>query len=255
MKSALVRNRVVVIGLDGAAWQIIDSGIQNNLLPTFEKLKSHGAWAEMQTTIPPSSPPAWTSMMAGVNPGKHGVFDFEKVNREHQPSFFLSNNVKAKQVWDYLPDKYRSLLVNYPVSYPPPGINGIVVSGMMAPGLKSEFTNPPTLKEEILSDFPDYVIDLNWSIYGKGKRFLQALHHATERRLSLFRYLYGKETWNLTVFVITETDRMQHLYWDEDELLQFYGTLDRFLSEVVAECEKTGIMLFLVSDHGFGKVS
>ena len=35
-----------------------------------------GVSGEMQSAIPPLTPPAWTSFMTGCNPGKHGIYNF-----------------------------------------------------------------------------------------------------------------------------------------------------------------------------------
>src|SRR5881396_3590067 len=35
-----------------------------------------GAWGPLRSTIPAATFPAWTSLVSGVNPGRHGVLDF-----------------------------------------------------------------------------------------------------------------------------------------------------------------------------------
>jgi len=68
--------RVLVIGLDGATFEVIDPLIREGKLPTLGRLLREGTRAVLESTAFPHSAPAWTSCMTGVNPGKHGVFGF-----------------------------------------------------------------------------------------------------------------------------------------------------------------------------------
>ena len=65
-----------VLGLDAATFTVIDALLQRGELPHFRQAIDQGIRATLASTIPPVTPPAWTSMATGVNPGKHGVFDF-----------------------------------------------------------------------------------------------------------------------------------------------------------------------------------
>ena len=37
-----------------------------------------GTLGDMTSTVPPITPPAWTTFYTGTNPGKHGIFDFDR---------------------------------------------------------------------------------------------------------------------------------------------------------------------------------
>ena len=49
-------------------------------------------------------------------------------------------------------------VVNVPMTYPPKEVNGYLVSGIMTPSLKSDFTFPSDLKDELLDAIPGYNI-------------------------------------------------------------------------------------------------
>ena len=70
--------QVVVIGLDGATWDLLQPWIDRGDLPTLAGLQETAAWGEMQSAVPYLSPPAWTSAVTGVNAGKHAIFDFQR---------------------------------------------------------------------------------------------------------------------------------------------------------------------------------
>src|SRR5687767_15222220 len=74
--------KVVIMGFDGMdptlARQFLDAG----KMPNLKRLAESGTFAKLETTQPSESPVAWASFATGVNPGKHGIYDF--LNRDFQ---------------------------------------------------------------------------------------------------------------------------------------------------------------------------
>ena len=62
----------ILIGIDGAEPKLIDKWIDE--LPNLQKFYS--CYGKLNSTIPPSSAPAWTSIVTGVMPSEHGIYDF-----------------------------------------------------------------------------------------------------------------------------------------------------------------------------------
>jgi len=114
-------NKVVVIGVDGATFEVINPLIEVNRLSNFKKLKEEGVWGNLSSTIPPLSPPAWASFTTGKNPGKHGVFHFFTQPRgDFHCHLINSTFVKGKRFWDYLGEEGKRVgLVDLPLTYPP----------------------------------------------------------------------------------------------------------------------------------------
>src|SRR5918992_3528234 len=69
-------NKVLVIGLDGASFNVLDPLIEKGYMPNLARLAATGARADLRTTFPPITAVAWSSFMTGKNPGKHGIFEF-----------------------------------------------------------------------------------------------------------------------------------------------------------------------------------
>ena len=63
-------------GIDGATFDLMLPWAEQGLLPNLAGLLERGAYGPLQSTMPPMTPCAWTTMMTGTNPGRHGVFDF-----------------------------------------------------------------------------------------------------------------------------------------------------------------------------------
>jgi len=246
--------KIFILGLDGLTWDIIKPLIKNGKLPCFEMLLNEGCHAELESCYPPFSPPAWTSIVTGKNPGKHGIFDFQKISPNFEKTTLTTSiDKKSMEIWDYLSAKgLKSIVINLPYSYPPKKINGIMITGMTTPSIKSEFVIPTKYKEEILKNFPDYKFDLDWIFYrGKLNEFKTLLNNVTIQRRKIFEYFLTKE-WNLFFCVFIETDRALHILNNED-LSRYLQVLDQELEMLIKKIDKNFNVIF-VSDHGFHNV-
>lgn len=131
------QKRVVILGIDGLEPKIINSLLKTKNLPHLARLPYY---SQLQTTIPPQSPVAWASFIAGVSPEKHKLFDFVKRNpKNYQPYLAYSMEAKepaiqAKPFWQpsqKLPTKVLFL----PDTYPANQLNGQMISGMGTPDI------------------------------------------------------------------------------------------------------------------------
>ena len=64
------------MALDAATWDLVQPWVDAGDLPNLARLMRKGVSGELQSAIPPLTPPAWTSFMTGCNPGKHGIYNF-----------------------------------------------------------------------------------------------------------------------------------------------------------------------------------
>jgi predicted AlkP superfamily phosphohydrolase/phosphomutase len=76
------RSKVVVIGLDGATFDLLDPWLSAGELPNLKGLMDRGVWGPLTSVYPIISPVAWTCAATGVNPGKHGIYGFERPDPE-----------------------------------------------------------------------------------------------------------------------------------------------------------------------------
>jgi len=117
-------------------------------MPTLERLISLGTSGELRSTIPPLTGPAWVSFATGVNPGRHGCYDFflPKTALDRVRAI-TSEDINAETFYERLENEGRkNILVNLPGS-DPPRIEGIVLSSFLA---KSEnYVSPSKCLEEI----------------------------------------------------------------------------------------------------------
>ena len=76
-----VREPLVILGFDGADPDLPQRWTSEGKLPNIQRLAQSGTVQSLGTTDPPESPVAWASFATGLNPGKHGIFDFLEVDR------------------------------------------------------------------------------------------------------------------------------------------------------------------------------
>jgi hypothetical protein len=97
--------RVLLVGLDGADWDLIDPMIERGELPRFASLKRDGAWARMRSNVPTLSPLLWTTIATGKSPDRHGINDFLVADpRTGQRVPINSTFRRVKALWSILAD-------------------------------------------------------------------------------------------------------------------------------------------------------
>ena len=125
-------DRLLVLGLDGATWSVLDPMRSRGLMPNLDALLSGAAHGTLRSIIPPVTTAAWTTMMTGCGPARHGVFDHRYYDAaEGRMKVNHSGRIRVPTVWRLLSDAGRAIVsLNVPGLYPPIKVNGIVVSGM-----------------------------------------------------------------------------------------------------------------------------
>jgi predicted AlkP superfamily phosphohydrolase/phosphomutase len=76
LRNPKISTKVLVLGMDGMDPGLVRRFVSEGVMPNFKKLIASGQFGELQTTMPPHSPVAWSSFITGCNPGGHGIYDF-----------------------------------------------------------------------------------------------------------------------------------------------------------------------------------
>src|ERR1043166_5584682 len=150
--------KVLIIGLDGATWRVLEPWARAGRLPHLAALMARGSWGPLRSTVPALTPPAWSSLITGRNPGAHGVFAFRRLapGRYETAGLASAADLRAPTLWDIAGRAGKQVgVISVPPSYPLRPVNGFVVGCMLTPP-GEPFTYPPELAHEI----GDYSIDL-----------------------------------------------------------------------------------------------
>ncbi|MGH2698278.1 MAG: alkaline phosphatase family protein, partial [Actinomycetota bacterium] len=162
--------RSVVIGLDGVAWRVLEPLIDNGQMPRLASLREQGAWGVLASTVPTYTPPAWTSAITGVNPGRHGIYGFIEGHAQYERRELVhSGRIESPTIWEMARAQgLRAGIYNVPLTYPPQALDGWMVSGMMTPGWGEQQRGfaywdkgSADLETRILKWVPDYVVDMS----------------------------------------------------------------------------------------------
>lgn len=260
--------KLIVVGLDGATWNIILPLIEKNKLPTFKKLLESGVSGTLKSTIPPVTGPSWLSFATGKNPGKTGIFDFiNKSDVDLTLRSVSSSNYKGQSIWDYLSNNdYKTGVVAYPTLYPPYQIKGFMVSGIGAPDDRN-ITYPKELIKELNDISGGYEVIVNYhdTKYNDMNLFLRDMNKQTDKQFKVVLHLLKTKDWDSFIYVCSATDWIQHIMWKHidkshpqydketsgeyaEEFEKFFQKIDEFLNQLMS----FDANLLIVSDHGFG---
>lgn len=245
-KDGKMANKVLVIGLDGATWNLIEPMVEQGRLPTIKKLMKEGVWGELQSTLPPVTGPAWVSFATGKSPGKHGVFDFLlPKQRLDRAQTITTEDIQSETFYEILcREGLNCILINLPGSFPP-RIDGIVITSLLTKGDRCIF--PSMLVEEI-AELRDYRIHPNMSLIAEGKiaEYIRDIIDVEKRRFECAKRLFKEKEWDFFFVMFGGMDSCQH---------RIYHKLQPFVHSIGAICDEeieAGMELFVVLD-GFIK--
>ncbi|MEW6003369.1 MAG: alkaline phosphatase family protein [Nitrospirota bacterium] len=254
-----VWKKVVVLGLDGVPCSLLNSFIDEGVMPNFARLKEEGTLCSMTVSIPEVSSTSWSTFMTGVNPGRHGIYGFMELQKENYSWRFPNfNDLKSKTIWEIAGDHgKRSIVLNIPSTYPVRPLNGMLVSGFVALDLKK--ASFPEKLYQYLSNI-GYRLDVDAKKASKSiDEFTDDIMQTFRKRKEAINYLYESEEWDLFIACITETDRLHHYLWNalddsfnpyHDFFLNFYRELDEFIGTFYSKIDLS-IPFIILSDHGF----
>ncbi len=266
-------DRLLILGLDGATWTVLDPMRQRGLMPNLDALLARSAYGTLRSTIPPVTTAAWTTLMTGCAPARHGVFDHRYYDApSQQMKVNHSGRRKVPTFWDLLSQAGRSVVsLNLPGTFPPLPVRGVVVSGMDAPHLDAALSGCPDFAAKLKAEVPEYTLRYFW------KRVPQTLDELSEaarltaesfRGRALGGVLADREVpdWSAMLVQFQNLDPFQHRCWrflnvDETGLDQPEWTreaervirgLDEAIGLLLEMADRRGAAVMVASDHGFG---
>jgi predicted AlkP superfamily phosphohydrolase/phosphomutase len=269
--------KVLVLGLDGATFDLILPWVEQGHLPCLGRLLGEGSWSRLRSTIPPITPCAWSSFMTGKNPGKHGLFDFvEPVAGSRGFRFTNAGSRHGETLWGYLSRLERRVgVLNVPMTYPPEPVNGYLVSGLDTPHEHSNYMFPATIRQELSEQQIPYRIELqhlgNMRSDARRDKALADMKEVETLRTRALKYLSAKYPADFRMLVYGATDQVAHHFWhymDEHHdkhdpagaprysgaILDIYKHVDQQMASILAD-EDDDTVVIVMSDHGFGPTS
>jgi len=152
---------LVVVGLDGLDPDVLRELMQAGRLPSFSRIAERGGFGPLATTFPAISPVAWSSFATGVDPSRHGIFDFLTRDPRDYSTVLSSTEIRPPRralrlgplrlplgraslrllrrgipFWRTLGEHGVPVTVlRVPITFPAERFQGTLLSGMCAPDL------------------------------------------------------------------------------------------------------------------------
>jgi predicted AlkP superfamily phosphohydrolase/phosphomutase len=267
-------DKVLIIGLDGADWRILQPYIDDGLMPNLAHMVETGVSGPLRSTIPTNSSVAWSTFMTGRNPGKHAVYDFMRRSSDN-PLLMVgvnSQSLRSETWFDVLGRHGRKVgAINVPVTYPPFPVSGFMLGGMFVHE-GQPYTFPESLANELDDHVGGFPVNcIRWRfMLGKLEELLDEAIAVTQQRARVLEYLIDHKDWDVLIQVFVGTDRLQHplmhvldpghpRYDDElarrlrPKLRTFFQLTDDMLGRSRQQIGQDAVLM-IISDHGFQSV-
>ena len=268
-------NRVLLLGLDGVTYRILDPAFAAGHMPRLKALLDRGVSGNLTSTVPPYTPPGWTSIFTGVNPGKHGIFGFTLGNVQRREGLVRLDRVQAPALWNVMNAQNKRVgLFNIPMTYPPPPVDGFAVAGMLTPeggGQTPEgFTHPEALADKLIGAAGGYEIDIevDYDEDWKSTEIIERLSRNLDKKRKALRWLLDNDGDVPLLFAVLEApDRLMHVHYKyidptcphydrpeagpiRERAWAFFDEMDEVMGDLIDWAGDGWIIT--MSDHGFG---
>ncbi len=157
--------KVILVGLDGLDARLVARWMAEGKLPHFARLRELGGFRALTSSIPPQSPVAWATLIAGRDPGGHGIYDFiERDPATYLPYLSIAQTEAPKRTlpvgrwklplshgrveslrrgpafWDLLTERGLPCAVyRVPSNFPPQDTGAEQLAGLGAPDLRGTY--------------------------------------------------------------------------------------------------------------------
>jgi predicted AlkP superfamily phosphohydrolase/phosphomutase len=207
--------------------------------------------------------------MTGVNPAKHGIFQW----RTYDPTKYThldekvitSERLAGHTFWDALGQAGHHVgVITVPVTYPPWPVNGYMVSGYPCPDAKRNYTYPADWGDSLVDR---YNFDADHYLNARDTKILTDGLDMLRKRTDLALDLISQQAIDVCVMVLGEIDRAQHdffKYADDrfpasqaaspelrDAINSHYKVSDEQVGRLLETLAPDGVVL-IISDHGGG---
>ncbi len=233
--------KVVLIGLDGASWDVLDPLFEEGVLPHLDGVRRRGVTAELGTVEPVDSPTNWTTIATGRRPEAHGVTNF----------YATSDFIRVPTVWERLAEQgVRVGLYDYLITWPPRRLDrGFVIPGWTR--LDDAVTPPDAFSRAGVTPYAYSVARLATA----GSAIANAQRELNEKPPRWNRLV---QAFSLDVGAVTfySFDLISHRFWKPADVRQRSAVRDTALGMDVAMGEILETLgpetaVIFASDHGF----
>ncbi|MGY4707535.1 alkaline phosphatase family protein [Candidatus Bipolaricaulota sp. J31] len=240
---------LLIVAWDGAPYGPVRRWLEGGVLPNLRGLVGPNGVRPLISTVPPITPTAWASFHLGVNPGKHGIFDFLRYRPGERPHLVSAQDFPFPTFWELLAEEIPAGFLGFPMGFPPrPVKHGFWIPGFLAPSRSP--AHPPEAMRLLREKVGTFQFSPPPPRPGSGwiEELKGAIRQRTRAALVLAR-AYRPRVLGIHYQV---TDTVQHSRWGEDAVEEVFAEADRALGKLVEELNPRDVLV--ISDHGMGPV-
>jgi predicted AlkP superfamily phosphohydrolase/phosphomutase len=273
---------VILFGLDGATYTVLDDLIQRGIMPNLQRFMCEGVKAKLASTVPPLTPPAWSSFVTGRSPGNHGILGFMQYADAHSNSVQLVNSrmLTAETIWSMV-NRHgkRAGSLNFVGHQPAPKIDGWVVPGWVSWRWMRNLSHPPGIIEELKRDLPGFDVkslaldfeeekkSITGAVMDDYRSWITPHLEREQQWFNVLCHMMEKDPVDLLGVVFDGVDKLQHMLWshldpalaepDNPEYVriqkmawEYFRKVDDILGQTMKRWGDESTIL-ISSDHGF----
>lgn len=251
--------RVFIFELSGPTLDFLRE--RRDALPNFSRFLDHGAWGTLHSPLQPVAPQSFATLLTGRNPGATGLFDFFRfASGGYERIPYSTELLRQPTFYQRLSDAGKRVgLINVPLTFPLPQVNGFVVSG--DEGIGDSFAFPADVCRRLHED--GYTVPFGAS-YSPGRegQFTDRAMEVLQMRRRALRRLFADGGWDFGMLTIHMYGELLHAFWrfydpehpryqpratvfgGRDPFLEPLIIIDEMLGEIVELAGPQGLVLF-----------
>lgn len=252
-----MKNKTLIVGIDAASWDFMEPLLNSGRLPTIRGLMETGISGVLESTMPPWTPTAWSSLVTGKNPGKHGVFDM--LRRKPGSYEFTLQDARSRRgtpFWKYLNDAGIKVgLVNVPFTHPPSEIEGFMLCGFGTPISARDLAWPPSALSWLEAKMGTYIPAVPSELLRSNhpERILAAEKQHQSYLVEAGLVLAKRFQVDVLAVNLMLTDHANHKMPAMEQVHEAYVQSDSDIKTLLSSFKPSSVML--ISDHGSSRVS
>lgn len=265
---------LLLVGLDGASPELVERLAAQGRLPTLRGLMRHGVYGRLQSSVNCSPISAWSSLLTGVNPGKHGVWSLNTIipgTYDFAPPH--ARMLRAPTLSQLLTERGLEVGTLFvPMTFPAREAEWSTVAGWLCPSIEVEgFAWPARLLDMARRALGDIPLDVDLSGLVAAGRYDAAFElaaRALRTKCDFALEVLADRHWDMLAVNFVETDRLQRWCWHlidrahpayrpevsaryGGSIEQIYVEADRALARLAAALQPQDQLLVL-STYGMG---
>jgi len=239
------RPSTVVLGIDGAHFELIEPWMDAGDLPNLKRAVESGVTADLQSVLPPVTSPNWKAYLTGKNPGKFGIFWWENIDTARESVYYPHDRKQVEtEFWELLAEEDRTGIINVPTTYPPKEHGKFAIAG--APdGKNHDYTYPKSLEEHLESEH-EYGVTLENNVTVSPAEAAREIHEKIDSRFTVALELMNEHSLSFLQVTTFYINTLHHYFWDHDYTRKGWKIVDDHLGKFLDE----GYNVILMSDHG-----